>query len=338
MNILEKIGAFSPTHNWGYLHDVYGDHRHYHSLKHIEKMLSSVDYYEEKYSLSIREVENLQIAIAFHDAVYDPRKNDNEEQSAKKAREFLKACHPDSIIGREFPDYRIEQIEKLVLATKCHDPFNNLYEERSLEAIIISLDTSIIFSSDFSELVEWEYGIFKEYQFVSVEKYIEERVKFLEKYKSDNINALIRYVKTRKYKIGIYAGSFNPLHIGHMNIIKKAEEVFDKVVIARGINPEKNNEKFPIPELTNEVVEYSGLVTELFKNKRENVDLFLIRVLRNEHDLPQEENFRKIVHDLDKTIKFMYFFSDDEFEHISSSMIRGLIPFNKEKAERYIVK
>ncbi len=297
-------------------------------------MLSDALYYEEEYHLSEEQQISLEIAIAFHDIVYDPHKNDNEERSAQLACQYLHAHAPSPT--PQFIYDRMKIIEKLILATKEHDIAK--FEEGTLESIIVTLDMSIVFSHNLNELIEWEHGIFKEYQFVPIEKYIEERVKFLEKYKSDNINSLIKYVKTRKYKIGIYAGSFNPLHIGHMNIIKKAEEIFDKVVIARGINPEKNSDKLQLPELPNEVVEYSGLVTELFKNKRENVDLFLIRGLRNEHDLPQEENFRKIVHDLDKSIKFMYFFSDDEFEHISSSMIRGLIPFNKEKAERYIVK
>jgi hypothetical protein len=39
-----------------------------------------------------------------------------------------------------------------------------------------------------------------------------------------------------KPNIGIFPASFNPAHIGHLNILEKAEKIFDKVIIARGIN------------------------------------------------------------------------------------------------------
>ena len=48
-------------------------------------------------------------------------------------------------------------------------------------------------------------------------------------------------------KVGVYAGSFNPFHRGHYDILVKAEKIFDKVIVARGINPEKTNELLPLP-------------------------------------------------------------------------------------------
>ena len=43
--------------------------------------------------------------------------------------------------------------------------------------------------------------------------------------------------------LAIYAGSFNPFHIGHLNIVEKAEKIFGEgnVLIAIGVNPEKSN-------------------------------------------------------------------------------------------------
>ena len=39
--------------------------------------------------------------------------------------------------------------------------------------------------------------------------------------------------------IGIYTGSFNPFHLGHLDILNKAKRMFDEVVIAVGHNPDK---------------------------------------------------------------------------------------------------
>ena len=42
-----------------------------------------------------------------------------------------------------------------------------------------------------------------------------------------------------KSTLGIYAGSFLPCHVGHMDIVNQAKEIFDDLLIAQCINPEK---------------------------------------------------------------------------------------------------
>ena len=59
---------------------------------------------------------------------------------------------------------------------------------------------------------------------------------------------LIDYLSNFKPNIGLFAGSFNPFHKGHYNVLIKAEMIFDKVIIAFGANPEKNDRKWPIPQ------------------------------------------------------------------------------------------
>ena len=87
-------------------------------------------------------------------------------------------------------------------------------------------------------------------------------------------------------KIGVYAGSFNPFHKGHYNILCKAEKIFDKVIIARGINPEKNNVLVPLPKILDDrpVLSYNGLLTD-FMTSLEEENVTLIRGLRNSVDL-----------------------------------------------------
>ncbi len=314
--------------------------RPWHNEHHILGMLEVLESYK------LNNKENMQIAILFHDIVYDPRRNDNEEISIQLMYNYFEKF-------KLLPEKRLDEIAKLILITKEHNPKTND------EKIIVDLDMEILQTKNLNELIEYEHGIFKEYQWVDVNTYIKKRCEFLEKNIADHNRWLIDYVKSRSYKIGIYPGSFNPFHIGHHDILKQAEKVFDKVIIARGINPDKGKEQRRVPQYSlpsslvncldkefrwndaHQIVEYSGLVTELFEHNNvgeefKNIDYFLIRGLRNEADVPQEENFRKVVHDINPSIKFSYFFS--EKSHISSSMIRGLMKFSSQEAERYIVR
>jgi len=139
-------------------------------------------------------------------------------------------------------------------------------------------------------------------------------------------------------RVGIYAGSFNPFHQGHLNILEKAEKIFDKVIIARGINPEKKNEILPMPDkIANRTwMNYSGLLTDFIKTlPYDNVTL--IRGLRNGIDLQYELNQYRYLQDLMPEIQLISIFCDKEFEHISSSGIRMLSQFDAEHVKKYLL-
>ena len=103
---------------------------------------------------------------------------------------------------------------------------------------------------------------------------------------------------------GFYAGSFDPFTNGHLQIVKKASQCFEKVIVGIGYNIEKksriNKEKMLIAvrktieelELKNvEVVLYEGLTVD--EAKKQNADI-LIRGLRNGTDYQYEENISEI--------------------------------------------
>ena len=65
--------------------------------------------------------------------------------------------------------------------------------------------------------------------------------------------------------IGVYAGTFNPFHSGHMNIVNQACQMFDRVIIAHGKNPDKPVEDIDVPDSISssfEIGEYDGLLTD----------------------------------------------------------------------------
>lgn len=139
-------------------------------------------------------------------------------------------------------------------------------------------------------------------------------------------------------KIGLYVGSFNPFHKGHYNILLKAEKIFDKVIIARGTNPEKmGNGLLTSKFLTDRTfMSYDGLLTDFIKTL-EYDNITLIRGLRNATDLQYEMTQYRYLQDLMPEIQVVSIFCDKEFEHISSSGIRILRQFGEDKVENYLV-
>lgn len=305
-------------------------HRFYHNFSHIERMLNyvSTDRCEDYNTLAY--------AILFHDIVYEIGKEDNEEQSCELYKQYYSAVryrdlpHPDLVCP-------------LIMATK--NPFDTSLTGDA--KVILDADLAI-FSALVPKLLKYESDIFKEYQKFPIIIYREKRVEFLEKLKCfrtnrfmgspeyENNKWLIDYVKNKTYKIGIYAGSFNPYHRGHQNIVDKAEKLFDKVIIAQGHNRDKTAPKSYGLDVINEVVAYDGLVTDIFNNIPENVEYTMIRGLRNGYDLQYEDNLRKFIFDQNPNIQVVYIFCDREYDHISSSMIRGLTEFGESVYRRYL--
>jgi len=254
--------------------------------------------------------EELILAIIFHDIIYNPKSNDNEEKSAELFYSYIKN----------------DEIKQAILDTNIHNPSNELSRK------LISLDLSIL-NEDLESFIDFENKIFKEYQFVDYKIYKEKRLDILTKLEVKE--EFLNYIKFRKPNIAVYAGSLNPFHLGHLNILTKAEEIFDKVIIARGINPEKNNKIVDLPEkIQNRQIEnYDGLLTDFIDSL--GYEVTLVRGLRNSTDLHFELNQYRYLQELKPNIKVVSLFCDKEYEHLSSSSIRMLEKYNK--AENYLL-
>lgn len=154
--------------------------------------------------------------------------------------------------------------------------------------------------------------------------------------------------------IVIYAGSFSPIHVGHINIIEKAERVFGKgnIIVAIGINPDKVTsvdenyikEKEELAKTISEkigrtVITYSKFLHQVVEDYEvQGYNVVILRGLRNGVDLDYEVNQLRFVHDFKKDVNTVYMTCDVQYEHISSSAIRKIQQFGGEElAKQYLV-
>jgi pantetheine-phosphate adenylyltransferase len=286
-------------------------HRHYHNLRHLTEVVAHLcllkDFDDELF-----------LAAVYHDAVYDPKAGDNEERSAQ----LFMAHSKDS----ELKDQQKKNIRQMILDTKTHVASSE--KSRAL----IDADLNIL-SQPFSRQLEFEHQIFKEYQFTSYNNYREKRLEVLTSLnKNGALDMLIGYVRYRKPMIGVFCGSFNPFHKGHYNVLQKAEKIFDKVIIAFGKNPDKDDRHWPVPKQIryHQLEEYSSLLTDFIDSLDHEV--VVVRGLRNSTDFQYEQNQYRYIQELKPGIRIINIFCDKEFEHISSSGIRTLEKYNKHQS------
>lgn len=104
-------------------------HRRYHAMPHIEDCLTQV---RASTDLTADQRDLLETAIWFHDAIYDPTRNDNEAASALLARQHLSADGADPAV--------IAEVERLILLTAGH----SVSDGDVLGARLVSIDLSIL--------------------------------------------------------------------------------------------------------------------------------------------------------------------------------------------------
>ena len=309
------------------------DHRFYHTGSHIWDIAVKI----KEMKLSPDDEEILFIAAAYHDIVYDPKAKPGQNE-IKSIERFMSDSEGTLFTeDSEMKNYR-DLICEIISATASREE-----PKERLPLIFWNIDNSIL-KAEFNELLEYEEKIFKEFQCYSYTDYVKGRTKFLDEEYDRNKNIgllyLSNYVASRKPKIGLYPGSFNDFHIGHNNILQKAEQIFDKVVIVKGYNPEKDKLVYNLPKSiqNREIFYWSGLTTDLIKDLSEIYDVTLIRGLRNGKDLDYEVNQLRFMEKMYQDLKVCYIPCDKEFEYISSSAIRSISKFSQDEAEKYLVK
>jgi len=133
-------------------------------------------------------------------------------------------------------------------------------------------------------------------------------------------------------KVAVFPGSFDPITLGHYDIIKRGSTLFDKIIIAIGVNAEKKY-MFPLEERKRfieeafkdmpniEVITYEGLTIDLCKKVGAK---FILRGLRNPADFEFEKAIAHTNRLLSK-IETIFLLTASQTSYISSSIVRDVL-------------
>lgn len=134
-------------------------------------------------------------------------------------------------------------------------------------------------------------------------------------------------------KIAVFPGSFDPITIGHFDLVRRALPLFDKIIVAVGTNSTKSY-LFPLEKRLEwlrivfkdypavEIDHFDGLTAHYCKAVHAN---YLIRGLRNASDFDYEKTISQVNQIISDGIETVFLISSPEFSHISSSIVREVI-------------
>jgi len=139
-----------------------------------------------------------------------------------------------------------------------------------------------------------------------------------------------------KTNIAVFPGSFDPITLGHVDLVKRAIPLFDKIIIAIGVNSQKKNfysleKRLEWLELIfkddNKVFvdHFEGLTVNFCAKENAN---FLLRGLRYASDFDYEKTISQLNRTIGDNIETVFLISQPQYSHISSTIVREIIKGN----------
>jgi pantetheine-phosphate adenylyltransferase len=146
-------------------------------------------------------------------------------------------------------------------------------------------------------------------------------------------------------RLAVYTGSFDPITLGHLNVIERASMLVDKLVVGIGVNAGKDplftpDERFELVRRTTrrfdnvEVRPFSGLAVAFVRECGARV---MVRGVRPLTDLEAEMTMMLANRQLDPDIETVVLMADKEFAHVSSSLIKQIAPLASDQELAHFV-
>lgn len=146
-------------------------------------------------------------------------------------------------------------------------------------------------------------------------------------------------------RIAVYVGSFDPITLGHLNLIERSSKLVDRLIVGIGINAEKTGLFSPdervdlvqrvtadVPNV--EATTFDGLAVEFVRSVGACV---MIRGIRPLTDIAGEFTMMMANRKLDSEIETIFLMADEEYGHVSSSLLKQITPLaNDEQLEKFV--
>lgn len=132
-------------------------------------------------------------------------------------------------------------------------------------------------------------------------------------------------------KIAVIPGSFDPVTLGHLDIIKRTAEIFDLVYVSILANSNKQSPLFSVPEraellrrVTSDIENvkidsFDGLLVDYVREKKANV---IVKGLRAVTDFEYEFQMAHINHKLAPDVETLFMMTSRKFSYLSSSIVK----------------
>lgn len=133
-------------------------------------------------------------------------------------------------------------------------------------------------------------------------------------------------------RVAVYTGTFDPVHLGHLDVVRRGSRLFDRLIIGVGVNPEKqpffsDDERVELlrrvsrPFGNVEVLAFRGLAVRFVREVGARV---MLRGLRTLSDMEYEFHMSLTNQNLDPEIETVFLMAQVEHSHFSSTLIRQI--------------
>lgn len=137
-------------------------------------------------------------------------------------------------------------------------------------------------------------------------------------------------------KVAVYPGSFDPITNGHLDIIKRSAKIFDEVIVAVLVNPNKAGLFSPeerveliekvVSKLSNvRVTSFNGLLVHFMEEVNSNI---IIKGLRAVSDFEYEFQMALMNNKLDPNVETVFMMTNAKYSYLSSSSVKQVAQFD----------